>query len=623
MIVDAMSSPQADTLPALSVLRPCPGLAERYRRLVLICHPDQLPERAEPGCLLISSEWLTWRRALDAGLPCLHIEYPLGRWPAEAGDPVTAYLRHGSWMEVGGRDLTEFHGHSLGRAFENDVVFFSIAYERIWHALDRLIARFAPEQVELIGLQAEWHLLSAADARRIAAELAERHGVALIDRLTPPARPLYACESFDGVMLVRNPLKEALRDLYARAVQAAFALGPGCKRPKVLMYLNRIGLEPLLAENVSPLSPALLADMWPKTRAFLSLCWRAKATMLRLPRARLDAADLAQLAAMARALEQAWAARPATGVERGRRHFIRALLHKGALAERALLIKRVHGLFEANRLTRVVVGDCNSSFAGMLTTEAGRRGIPCDEMPNGMFLSDTLTEARGAPGRKPQVQRILCWGEQQQAWIAKVAPEARAAVVGYPVLDPMLRRGLVRPAGRRRALLLPIYVDYHDITGLQGNVATWLVETIAILRRHGFEDFRVKVHPGFQVKEYYEAVLSQAGIDAPVFKSGSVGPQVEWADAVFGPPNSGSLVEAAALARPYYALGPNPTSMNPAYTAAYGAVHTLPELDAMLARGEEPDRATILARQCSVGRFPSATRRVWEVLAEQDTSPLL
>jgi hypothetical protein len=620
--VTCLSVTDTALLSETSVLRWPEGLPDPCRRLVLVSHPEHLAGlSADDGTVVVATEWMTWRQAQRSGLPCLHLEAGADRWPEAAGDPTRFYLRHGEWMlDQGGSDLTLFRGLSLGRVLENDVVYFMIAYERAWHCLDRLAERLRPAEILLLDLQAEWHLFDADDKRRMAREIADRHGIPLADRLAPPARPLYAAEAYSGVSVPPSGLKEVLRNLYGHLVAFASGLGPARRRRPVMMLLNGIMLRTLMASDPRRgAGIALLAGHWPKTWAFLGECWKKGIRLVHLPRLPLDASDQARLREIAADLERLWAV-PATGAEEGRRARVRKLIREGALADRAEKVKNLQALFDRVAFAQVLVGDANSGFAVALLQEAKRRGIPTDELPNGMLMSDQWTAVRGGGRLPPLLDRFLCWGEQNDAWGRLILdPKVDRTITGYPVIESLARQATPRRSERRRALVLPVYVDYHDVAALHANIATYLVDCIRMLSRQGFTEFRVKVHPGFAVKSYFETLLQSENLDCRVFKEGSLAEHVAWADVVVGPANSGSIVEVMALDRPYYGIAPVPTLMKDDYLTMFQVSENLTELEERVANNNEPDRQAILAEHCSLGRFPALAGRVWDALQNAET----
>ena len=159
----AGAAPNLPERGTLSAIDPRLDLRQRYRRVVLLSHVRHL-DRLDPDAddqLVISTDWLAWRRWTDAGRAGLHFDALIADWPEEMGDPATHHQRACEWVYVDGRDVTLFRGVSLGKQFNRAVSLFSLHFARAWHGLDRLCRRFGPEEIVLLDLRPRPHLFLA------------------------------------------------------------------------------------------------------------------------------------------------------------------------------------------------------------------------------------------------------------------------------------------------------------------------------------------------------------------------------------------------------------------------------------------------------------------------------
>lgn len=618
----ALASPDADIgLPAaLSVLTPPPGLATRYARLTLVSHRRHVEAMVpDADTLVVSTDWLTWRLCLVRGIACVHFEFALADWPDARGPANTAHLRHGEWVcDADGRDFTRFAGVSLGKLFVRGVTMFANAYDRMWHALDRLCERFAPHELVLLDLRAEFDLLDDAVKRRLAAEIAARHGAILVDRLDPP--------SIEDAGFAENAAgfgspdheprwRSLLRAAYGTLVAGLFALRRILDhREPVLMIHNWATTAPLLEYHDSTkVVPSLFAASLPKRPRFLWSLWCRGVVLVRLPSVSLNAAEGRAVAAIGATI----GARAATetGTTGALFGFLRdRVVATGWLRQQAIAAKAHDQLFRRHRFARLVVGDSTNDICRVAIEAARGHGVAVDELPNGMFITpqhyDTRTGDRAGP---PLIDRMLCWGPSGERWITAQAPGMARVRTGYPALDPLRRPP--RPLARlQRALVLPVYADCDDVSAFTSNIFGWLAGVVETLAGLGCGEIRVKLHNGPQNPDYYREVLRQAGLQADIVKGGPLQPHLAWADVAIGPSNSGAMVEALAAGLPYYAVVPIPSLIDVALLPTTIIVQSTADLAARLQRRDGPDIATALDDLCDFAAIPNASRQVWRAL---------
>lgn len=546
------------------------GLADRYETLVLARHSDQIADLDPAGAdtLVVFSDWLSWvewRRRGGAGVPA---ESFLAEWPDQLGDPDRVFQRGTAWMMVDGKDVTLFHGVSLGKQFNWILAGVWHAHTRLEAALDAAIRRFRPAKLVYRGLRAEYEFLGADLLKTLARRVAAAHCLAFLDEERPsPAGP-YPELPFDG----EHPPVSFGRKIILRTVElvldgmtrlAAKRLGA---RRRVLVIHNLICVTSLLdSQDGLALQPLLIGRHHPKRRGFLAKIWRSGAHLAALPAARLDADDRRRLAEIRRSLTSAWTQPGSPAVEAQRAFAARHVLAPGALEAKAIEVKRFVQFFARHRPNHIVVGDSENHLVRLVAELARARAISVDELLNGMFVTRQRMDSRTGDGNHPPViDRLLAWGPANERWLKATQAPIACTQTGYPVID-MLKRSIHPPApGLGRALILPLHVDRADVAGLFGEVFSQLVETVRAVQAAGYADIRVKVHPGFINLPYYQAVLDHFDLRVTCLKDGPLLPHIHWCDIVVGPVNSGALVETLAVGRPYYPLLCPPTSFDPA-----------------------------------------------------------
>lgn len=603
------------SLPAdLSVLAEPSWLRGTYRRLVLISHRRHLAGlEPDDGTLVVSTDWLAWREAMRRGLHALHFEFALAEWPTERGEATATHLRYGRWVMRDGRDVTDFLGVSLGGLFVRDVTLFCNAFERMWHALDRLCARFAPSELVLVDLRAEHDLLDEPVKRQIAAEVAARHAVTVVERLdTPPAGDPGFSERPDGFGgdVAEPILKAALRRLYGHAVAGLFRLRRlGDRRGAVLLIHNWSSTRELLEHRGGTVVPAVLAGQMPKSPGFLARCFRTGVRMLSLPTVAPTPAEQTRLDEIDAAIR----ALPATGgLERALAQFLAArVLDTGRLRAAALELLACRRAIVEGGVSRVLLGDSSNITCRIIGEAARLAGVPVDEQVNGIFVTHQRYDSRCGDGAL--VSRMLCWGPLNEAWITAQAPDLPRRRTGYPATDAL--RAPLRPLARlERALVLPIYADCDDVAALTGNIFGWLAGVVRVLTEQGCRQIRVKVHGGPQNEAYYREVLAEAGLSAEVIKGGPLAPHLEWADVVVGPANSGALPESLAAGLPFFGVVPQPSIIDTALLPRDVVTSALDDLARRLAARDGPDIAAARDALCAFSEIPNAARATWQAL---------
>ena len=589
-------------------------------RLVLISHPRHLDaaHNAGPGALVISSDWMTWSRLDREGVAALHVDSMLGDYDP----PADVLLRQGEWMFEAGGEVGGVDGMSAAKALNREVDLSMLGFLRLWHALDGFCRRFAPKELVLYDLRGEYGQVSDTQKRILVHGLAELHGLTVEDRLDPPDD----LSHFHDVLGIGAPLRQSgakarLRNLVADFTDLAFRLVGVFRRKTegVLFFLNPLMEQGLLdAWPGGPAGSVLIAQRSPKSLSFVRTCLRRGATLVSLPRCRLSTAEKRRIEAQSAALREHWRSHPpASPVEAARRaHVEEKILGNGRLLEFAAEAKSYRLLLARRHATRVVVGDATNTSGRLIVEAAFAVGIPADELLNGMFVHGCAYDVRcGDRFGPPKLSRLLSWGPSQEEWLRRIGSPLPTARVGYPGLDPV-RRGegalSLPPVGRGRVLLLPGTSSIYNFRMLRGGTYSNIVEVTRMLRRLGHSEIRLKVHPAFGPAA--TSINRTTTCQLEIITGGSVPQQTQWADLVIGPADSGSLVETLAAGKPYYALVPQPNSIDP---AVMGPVPLYPDaaaLGAALAAGEVPDRDAILGHMCDFGRIPSASEAVWRML---------
>ncbi|CAA6605830.1 conserved hypothetical protein [Rhodospirillaceae bacterium LM-1] len=615
----------------LSILEPG-NLQPSYARLVLVSSSQHLDaiDLAAPDQLVVSSDWLVWRRCLQAGAPCIHIEAMTYPWPRELGDPSNVHLHSCEWVYgEGTEDLTRFHGFSLGKQFIRQVSLFCLHFGRTLYALRRICQHFNPREIVLLDLRGPLDLFNPAAKRMLVGDVARSYGLHLVDRLDEPElSSLQFAEQSQGFFAKETePLLRCLmRDIYAYIIDGLFLLRrPFGHRPANVLLIHNWNIVSALLDGHArhDVAPMLLARHVSKRPRFLWDCWCRGVTLAGTRRMRLTKSDHRELRGIVERLEAAWIS-PGDVMEEARREFIRSnIISSGWLETQALETKRFMDLFHRHRIARVIIGDTTSSIGHLVAEAARNAGSGCDELLNGMFVTTQRFPSRvGDKGSAPLVSRLLARGSGDLRWLAHTGASIPAALSGYPTAQTS-RSSEIHFDNKGKALILPIYADSDDSLALLPNIISWLMETIALLNRRGCSAIRVKLHVGPPNLHYHLAAIENAELAAEVVKDNNFSHHVEWADFVIGPVNSGAWLETIAAGKPYFAILARPSLISREVLGNAQVVESIDELDAMLDSATAPDGRIVYEDFCSASAIPNPTGRVWDLvaLAIRDNEP--
>ena len=618
-IADVGGYRPATDLPRESVLRLPDGLAARYDRLILAENEAQIGDTT-PDTLVLACDWLFWRRCVETGRACLHIESVLGESPfadIPAGEEWYHAMR---WVWDGERDRTRVRGLSLGNLMWRDATMFAGAYQRLRIALEESIRHFGVQRVDARAFHDYYGLVPPAEIHRLLRDVAAETGVALDDR-TPNG------ETVRGPWgrLPQRPhgLKETVKRLMSRPVGWMFRLRRwlGGRRSAVFLLHNPVVVRPLLETAAQrAVKPMLVFQHWPKTPRFLIANWWRGVFLAPLGSPSLDAKESAEIDAMLRDLDaQGWNDAPGLNGALWRTLRTRQFTDR-AVRDLATRAKAYRSMFRSWGVSRVVVGDISGLENRIVADVAADLGIPVDELPNGVFLCrmrhDPRETCNGAP---PTVHRGLAWSRRLASMMTMNFTEQPIVVTGYPPV-PRLRETIPAKPGRDHWLILPILIDADDVRGLHTNGLVYAVGMVRALNALGRERIRLKMHPAHahQVATY-RAAMDHFGLTCEIVSGPSLIAELAWADHVIGPVNSGAWVETLAGGRDFYPVRGWPSSTDVRAFTEFPIFETPDELAKHLRNDARLDREAMLAEMTEWPRIADPVAAFWDAIEAETT----
>ncbi len=607
----------------LSIFDHQPFLKDGYTRLVLISHSRHIKhlDPTDTDSLAVSTDWLVWRRCVDAGIHCIHYESVLVDGCNERGVWDDLYLESGHWVYRDGKDVTLFKGISIGKQFIREVGLALLYHEHMRFALDKLCKTFSPREIVVYDYRADFDLIDDNLKKPLIDSVVGKLGIKVIYRLDCPVPgdselpdiPSYGFENTE------KGVRPLLRYLYAKVVDALFSLRwiTGGRYPKIFLFPSQLMWEGLM-DNFQgrKIAPVLLAEFHSKKITFIVDCLKKGILLSCLPNTRLTPDEREKIDNIIVCIEESWDASSFRNHAFIRSFIKNRFIDRGRFHTTAKLIKRYCKLFDRHSFARVMVSDCCTTHPRISLEAANRRGIPCDELLNGVFLGNRKHEARCGDGFSPPlIDRLLSWGKQNEDWVLTTKAKVRTVRTGYPALDVFLKKPIASKKRQQGNALILAYPPQGDDTfSVRANTYTYLIQFIIMLRDRGYENIRIKLHPGIDSKIYYERILEYFNLNYPVYKSSPLRTHLEWADFVIGPVTSGAMPETLINGKPYYPIWLKPSSLDSNYLKELPVFSTASEVAEHLDSGKEFDGSEILKYFCATDEISNASDNVWTAL---------
>jgi hypothetical protein len=560
-------------------------LCDSYARMVLISENRHLAgfDKNDPTTLFVSSDWLLWQLLSRQGYHCVFIEQGYVPAPDATEMSMDILLRGNDWVYHDERDITDFHGVSLGRGFSTPAALFIATYVRFSNALDNLIDRFEPDEMVYFDLVMFDTVITSAWARHyVASKISERRNLRFVDRGDPGVSVDTDIRNVRRNRPVIGWLRRVAIAFYCTGMGAVSRVLSRIIRPRnrVLLMMGWNLFEPIAFGENRGTQALVHASAFPKS---LKAVFRFFAHGFLLGDARqtpLGRADLKKLDKIRGDLEVAWAAQPATDLQEALREFVRReILSNGRLHEMAVAMKTARKFLDRYTPDRLVVDGVKNlpPYAYIETCHA--LAIPVDYIWHAPVAPQNLKlDALGCDPRvAPRVQRILSWGSANEDWLRAISARIAEVVdVGNPILgryqDSRKTDAAQQAAGQpNSALVVQQTCVFTDLKACLSSQYYQFVHAVRRLRQNGIENIVFKLHPGIpRGYEMFTAIADAFGLDCAVERFGRFDKFVRNADVVIGPLVSGSALETASAGVNFIPLFLEPTSLDFTY---YGGIN--------------------------------------------------
>ena len=197
-------------------------IKSRYKRLALITHENHLAhlDPDDEDTLVVSCDWLLWQQALSDGRHCIYYELGILDWDGPEADNTDLYIRAGDWVYEDGKDLTLFHGVSLGKQFSTELALYLMNTRRLNRAIAALINRFSPQEILFFDFSNDINVLEPETRRALIKNAAKKQDVRFTD-LSDVKGDVFHSLSDSPVFLRGHTLAaRALLFVYTRVLEA-------------------------------------------------------------------------------------------------------------------------------------------------------------------------------------------------------------------------------------------------------------------------------------------------------------------------------------------------------------------------------------------------------------------
>ena len=596
----------------------------QYKRLALITHENHLAhlDADDEDTLIVSCDWLLWQQALNDRRHCVYYELGILDWNGPEADNTHLYVQANDWVYEDGKDLTLFHGVSLGKQFCTEMALNLMNTRRLNQSITALAARFSSQEILFFDFSNDISVLDLKARKNLVQAFSARQGVRFSDRSDVQGDVHQSLSDTPVTLKGHNLRVRVMLFVYTRLLESLTRLrclfSRNNKRVLVVFVTNLI--EPLLLNySGEGVTPVFLTRSVPKKPGLLWRCL-VKGVLLATPKnVSLTAVDHERLKEIRAAVERALDAPSSGNGEIPRDYIKRHILGSGKLTKAALGIVAAERLIDRYCPDRVVVDGERNPPTRTYIELARSRNIKTDHTWHGPLIpkNQKLDALEGDPRAPSLFNRCLTWGTAHEAWLDAIGSRKPMVRVGSPLSDRYRNAPVLRTAGNNNALVLQYTPNLMDLRGLNDNIFGNFVETVRLLQERGYKNIRFKLHPGpgRWKKSYFEKIAGNFNLRCQIFKTEPFEECVNWADIVVGPVTSGAMFETIAAGKPYYTMLIPPHSMDDSYYGDYPLLSSVDELARVLDQPLDPEAGRkLLNAVYSVNEYPSGSKRFWEVM---------
>lgn len=613
-----------------------PDAADHYRRLALVSQPDHLAhvDLSQGDTLIVACSWLLWQECAARKLPCVHLYHGTLDWDCESLSR-DIYLRCNDWVYIDGKDVTMFHGVSLGRKFMKEIYLLVSDFERLNGYLRSLVDRYEPEEIILFDFRTDYGELDEKGRYSILEAVTKDNGISLIDHSDRSFKETLALPGKDRIRAKpssRSTWKGHLRNFFLESFECAFgaigriSLATRRGRPRVLALTSQLTGIPLIENfNSSRLTPVFLAKWFPFKRniQFLAKAIRKNIILVTQPQPQLSKDDKQAVDAMRICFENAWQS-PTEGRQALIRRYVKEnILKTGRLYEKAAATIWAERILDRMRPSFIFTDGLQNPVTNCFLELGQQRGIGTAAIWHAHYMQDIQLEIFGCDPRVgPLVDTCFTWGEANEKWLDSVTDQPpRKIRTGNPI-SGQHRNRFDKKQSQKRVLVLQYPIAKKDLKAQLSHEYTYFVGVIRRLNELGYSDIRLKLHPNIKDKQsYYRQIAKRFGFSCEIAVDGEFASYIEWADFVIGPATSGAMLEVIGAGKTYYPVILPPTSVDLRYLQGTPIFQDFDSLRDAIAESAPLDQRDILNYFTSYDEIENPALEIWKAIDDRIQGP--
>jgi len=620
-LTDAFESPPCFPLVPLS-----PILESQYERLILVTerhHIAAIDATGEEG-LIVSGDWLLWQQCLSEGRHAIHKDLGLLDWDGKkVGHDHLIWAN--DWVYDEGRDMTLFRGVSLGRKFYRQVALVIADHHRMSAPLNILIRRFHAKELVIYDYRTEDEFLDLEGRVSIASTAAKNAGIKFTNRCQQLGDHDFGHRDVGGWPRPGNNQGSLLTRL-RRFVVDIYVLFLGWvsliirrmnpSQPSILIVMTYITGMPLIREfeRKGLISMYLGRFMPHKTRFYFWLENLKKAILpVDVVKPALNAKDLAELDNIKQKILRTLVPSSDPCKNDVHRYLHRRVINGDGLIKMALDVKWAERLIDEFQPNLVITDGLMDITSKIFLELAKSRGVTNAVTWHGPYVQDVKVDIFGCdPRMESLADYSLTWGRAHEDWLDGIGAKTRKIRTGNLVSSGY--QGIEQVTGRGNVMILQFVSTIHEFVSPLSYEYFCYVEIVRMLAALGYTSVRVRFHPGASKRKYYEQINEFFGLTCEMNDEGSYRDNLEWADIIIGPANSGAALETIASGRPYFPVSLKPNAINKHYISGLPVFEDLGSLRKGLESGISMDQKEFLENFTSLKEFPNSPQRTWDVI---------
>lgn len=594
----------------------------------LISLPHHLESVVDDGdTLIVSCDWLTWQRCKKEGLPCVYFESEIDTKKIKS-DPADLFVRSYEWVFSKNKDLTEFHGVSIGRIFVREIYPFFTWPDKLEPALRGLIEKFKPHEIVYFEFRADTVVFDPISLMSLTKEVAEECGVKFINKMDPTERndPYLPFVNSGKVSFFENkppPIRRFVQWAYEKVLVLTSRLLAKDKKenPSILFYGTHLNGLPLIHSlNKVDTKLSYFVEQLPNKRHFFHLlrAFRAGLVLVERPGVSLGKEDIRQLEIIKQRVLAHWAKTTEDAFGTILKDYIRKnILESNRLLDAARTVLFAEKFFKENNISLLFTDGMQNPVSTTLMAIANKNDIKVALTWHGLYTIDIKFDIFGSDPRIPSVvDYCLTWGAAHEAWLENITANVRKIRCGNMIAAQSYSRppATKKKPTDRSVLVLQNTGLFKDIYCSHAQQFIYFVEIMLMLEDLGYKKIIFRLHPGAIRTDYYHEIAELFGIECEISDSGPFKPLLEESDIVIGSAVSGTAVESINAGRPYFIVLPQPHALNLDYYDKTPVYSSYSSLKQTLHEKIEIDQIGFCEDFTASTEYPDPVERTWGAL---------